>query len=354
AYALLKENQQKYPDFLPTYKTLGFIMAGAGAIPTQYEWILTILGIEKDVEKGMEYLFRISRQKENIWSIETYLLLCYLQAYLLNQSEKAYHTLEQIIVEQPSLSSVRLACAWIGIRAGKSKESYRLLQNFPKMEFYFIPYLEGICLLQTGNYQEAIKAFEAFLHRNPTTDYIKDSYYKMFLASWFLGKENQAVFFLNAVRNKGSTHNTQDQYAFQFAHYARLPNKKITEARILTDGGELEKALKILEELNPDELLSTEDKVEYLYRKARIRHKMHDYSEAIRLYKDCITASHSIARYFAPSACLMLGFMYKDIFSDNEKALFYFQKTLTYSNHEYKKSLDNQAKMAILMLKKHN
>ncbi|GAB4331699.1 MAG: hypothetical protein OHK0038_06740 [Flammeovirgaceae bacterium] len=352
AYALLKKNQEIYPDFIPQYKTLGLMMAATGAVPEQYEWILNILGFDRNVKKGIYYLQKVI-DSESIWNLETKLLYLYLQAHLFNEPEKAFEELNKLIIQHPNNLSVHLANAWIGIRAGQSRLAYQFLQNFPKgenyLKLYFIPYLEGLCLLQTGQYQLSLASFEQFIQNNKSQDYLKDTYYKMFLAAWFLNKTN-AQNYLKLVKEKGTSNNSADKYALKFAHYEKLPLKSITKARVLTDGGELELALKILESIQILSLTHQEDRAEYFYRLARVQHKLKNIQEAIRLYKQTIEEADKINRYFAPYSCLMLGYLYRDELKEKEKALYYFEKAISYKNHEYKQSIDNQAKTSILEL----
>jgi TPR repeat protein len=353
SYALLKKNQESYPDFLPQYKTLGLMMAVAGAIPEQYEWLLNMLGFDRNVKKGISYLQKVVDSQE-VWNLEAQLLYLYLQAHLFNEPEAAFETLKTLVTQHPENLTIHLSCAWIGIRAGKSRLAYQYIQNFPKGEnylnLYFTPYLEGICLLQTTQYELSLNAFEQFIQQNKSQDYVKDVYYKMFLATWFLGKPN-AENYLKLVKEKGATNNSPDKYAMKFAHYERLPLKTITEARILTDGGELEMALKILQSIQIQSIDYKEDKAEYHYRLARIYHKLKNIQEAIRLYELTIIEADKIPRYFAPYSCLMLGFIYKDELKNKEQAIFYFEKAISYKHHEYKQSTDNQAKTSILELK---
>ncbi|MBY0425173.1 MAG: hypothetical protein K2Q22_06020, partial [Cytophagales bacterium] len=60
--------------------------------------------------------------------------------------------------------------------------------------------------------------------------------------------------------------------------------------------------------------------------------------------------SHADNLYFAPSACLYLGYIYMDK-KDTQKAKLYFENVLFYKNHDYKNSLDNKAKAALDKLK---
>ncbi len=54
--------------------------------------------------------------------------------------------------------------------------------------------------------------------------------------------------------------------------------------------------------------------------------------------------------YFAPNSCLHLGYIYEKQ-QNIQKAISYFEKAITYENHEYKGSIDNKAKAKLNQLK---
>ena len=56
SYNLAKSNIQANPAFLPSYKTLGLLHVLYGIFPDKYDWILALLGIEGDVDQGLNEL----------------------------------------------------------------------------------------------------------------------------------------------------------------------------------------------------------------------------------------------------------------------------------------------------------
>src|SRR5690606_41799738 len=69
-------------------------------------------------------------------------------------------------------------------------------------------------------------------------------------------------------------------------------------------------------------------------------------SEARRYYDDTIRACGDEPWYFAPNACLQMGYISLEA-GDTTRAKDYFIKARKYPRHEYKNSIDSKAKSAL-------
>jgi len=56
AYNLLEANIKKYPHFLPNNKTMGMLETLVGTVPSNYQWVVSIVGMEGNIEHGMQSL----------------------------------------------------------------------------------------------------------------------------------------------------------------------------------------------------------------------------------------------------------------------------------------------------------
>jgi tetratricopeptide (TPR) repeat protein len=119
--------------------------------------------------------------------------------------------------------------------------------------------------------------------------------------------------------------------------------------RFFTDGGYYPQAFEILNKLYIDQLKSQKDKIEFYYRYARLYHKTANLSEAIDYYEKVIHINTTQTFYFAPNACLQLGYIYTYL-KQNDKAKYYFNKAIEYKNHEYENSIEQKAKVALRAL----
>jgi hypothetical protein len=91
------------------------------------------------------------------------------------------------------------------------------------------------------------------------------------------------------------------------------------------------------------------DQIEFTYRKARLAHKTNDLVAAHDLYQQSIKATGDEPWYFAPNACLQLGYISLDE-KNIPLAREYFMRALSYKKHEYKNSIDSKAKSALAQL----
>ena len=72
------------------------------------------------------------------------------------------------------------------------------------------------------------------------------------------------------------------------------------------------------------------EQLEYFYRKGRIYQKIGFVDKAVRHYVSAInTTKDGDNFYFAPNACLQLGYIFRDL-GKRDKAIYYFEKAMKY------------------------
>ncbi|MFT6211868.1 MAG: hypothetical protein ACJATE_002514, partial [Bacteroidia bacterium] len=99
AFHALEKNMEKYPDFLPTYKSMGLLHTLIGTVPDNYKWATKLMGVDGTIEQGigeMEMVIAKAKDKPEFQNLrkETLFLLSFLHINLLNDSEalKRYQT----------------------------------------------------------------------------------------------------------------------------------------------------------------------------------------------------------------------------------------------------------------------
>lgn len=354
AYKILKRNAESFPDFLPNRKPLGAAKVLIGALPSKHKKYASLAGLKGDVNEGLADLQSVI-DSESPFRLEAKIIYFWLQSYVLNESDEALATVKQLLKKYPDNLSLHILGSMIARNAGKARESYKILNTCPQGDVYmnlpFLEYIRAEVSLQMGNYYASLAHSKQFIKTYKGQSYIKASYYRMFLAYWFLD-DSRANQFLEKVKTEGVETVIPDKYAAKFV-VAELPNRAITQARMYTDGGELEKAALILAQIDPEKLDKKKDQLEYYYRKARILHKSKRYHEAVLIYKQAMSQTNqSSPYYFGANTALQLGYIYQDEFSDYTSASYYFNLALEFDEHEYKSSIDNKAKAALSRLKK--
>ncbi len=349
AYNLLKLNVKKFPNFLPNKKSLGAFKVFFSSMPAQYHWAMRLFGMNPNVSAGLKNMEQAARGKEPLaW--EAAIVKACLQIYFLNQCQEPFKILYQLHLERPRHIGLQFVCALAAAKAGQTLLAICLLEGMTtkEREHLLVPthYLKAILYLEYGDYAKSISSAKRFLAIYRGENYIKDTYYRLFLASWFSGLP-EAKAYLQNIRKSGTIRTVLDAYAEKFTYYTSLPHQQIMQARLFTDGHFFDKAAQALARVDVQTLTNKKDKLAYYYRLARLKHKQGKYREAERFYLRTIELHQHENYYFAANAYLQLGYIFKDQYRDLKKATRYFKKVLSYKKHEYKSSLDIKAKTAL-------
>lgn len=359
AYKLLEENKKKFPDFIPTLKSLGLLHVLIGSIPENYTWIAKFLGLRGNIQMGIKEL-RVVAKEEPFFRQEAELIDLLLHAYTLKLSPEQQRRLRQWPGEQPDNLLLHFFATTVLIKENKSEEAGQFLASAPNgpayMPFPFLHYLRGEIAIQKGRYDDAFHFYTLFLRQYAGFNYIKDSNFKLMMCRWLADRDQEANAFAKKVTATGNTIVEADQFAENMATAFLAGNMKpqqkhLFKARYATDGGYLGKATEIMSAISEDTFNSTDDKAEYNYRKGRILQKSAQNAASIAFYDRALTLSQkeATAAGFGASSALQLGYIFMER-RDDQKAAFYFRKALSFKRHEYKNSIDNKARAALTEL----
>lgn len=359
AYRLLEDNRKKFPAFIPTQKSLGLLHVLIGSIPENYTWIAKILGLKGNIAQGVRELRQVVKQ-EPFFRQEAELIDLLLHAYTLQLSNDQQARIRQWPKEQPDNLLLHFFATTVLMKENKSDEAARFLADAPTgkdyMPFPFLNYLRGEIALQNGDYDDSFACYSKFLKLYTGFNYIKDSYFKMFMCRWLGGRDQEAATYIRKVTETGSTIIEADQFAERFAkEYAegKINNsqKVLYKARYATDGGYLEIAARLMKPVAEKNFGTIYEKAEYNYRMARIMQKSGQLDDCTPFYERSIHLGETNfgAAGFAASSALQMGYIYQKK-GDNQKAVSYFKKAMSFKKYEYKNSIDNKARAALTEL----
>lgn len=379
AYKLLLENEKEFPNFIEQKKSLGTLQIVLANTPAKYQWALDVIGMKGDLKNGIKKLNESATQI-HFFQKETFLWQSLLQTYLLEESEKSKQMASNLLKKYPSEKLVLLVSSVVMIKNESHKTALLAWQNYARKyqnnqlvfntpEHFGLEYLLAEFYFYSEKPKKARFHYLAFL-RNVKEDnrvnFAKDAYFKIFLIDWlasdainFNPKKNSFFLF---VPSQGIKKTAIDKQAQKFVESVNetnhLPNKKLYQARILTDGGNYQKALEMLNQITFSELENWktqnqfETLLEYKYRKARILDKLNQTKEALLFYKETIDYStlHSQneIHYFAANSALHLGFIYQR--TDKKLAKIYFEKAINFKGNPYQESITQKAKLALKKL----
>jgi TolA-binding protein len=349
AFHLAQDTRQKFPDYVPIYKSLGFLYVLFGIVPEKYNWLLSIFGITGDVEQGRECLLRVWN-KAGFYSLESGMIMALLDTYLLNQPHDGLRNINRISKETTallidyvhSLILMKNASSQLAERIiDQAAEKYPLPFKLPQMY-----YLSGEVSLQKGELDKAIENYGNFLLHQKGNGLIKDAYFKTGICYLIKGDKDMSTSYLESARISGWSLNEADLYAENQLLSGHISDKELYRLRYATDGGFYDLAKDIQKNINWRELHG-EDLCEYYYRTGRLMQNSGDIRQAILYYEKTIESQGDAGWYYAPNASLMLGLIYiSEQKTANAKAS--LELVFTYKkNYPYQKSIRQKAKAAL-------
>ncbi|PWJ44695.1 tetratricopeptide repeat protein [Sediminitomix flava] len=335
-------------DNLAFKKLEGIYQTVLSAIPEKYKWIGSMLALEGDKELGVEYLEQVIDQEPNSDAVLYYSLL---KSFVLYDKDKAlqYFDLEKFntypLVFQTTI-------AFIALKQNKALEVVKNTSVYNFHNSYGISaYLKGNLIFMLGDYNEARKVFISYFDRNRYGMYVKDALYRIALSYWFEGNDEQCRRYLDMISEYGNDITSVDRYAQNFSETFDFRDKELCESRILFDGGNFEKALEVINQLD-EKKLPLKTMIEYTYRKARILDEKGDIEKATALYKNTLAIGLGSKEYYPANSALLLGEYYEFSERNIAQARYYYEYVLNIEEHQYKRELDHKASIAIERINK--
>ena len=347
AYSIAKDNLNKFPEFIPSYKTIGLLHIIFGVLPDKYDWILYLFGVKGDVDQGLSELGHVS-SSNHFLNLEAELSISLIHAYLLNNPDISENSITKIYQRNKHLL-LDYAYSLILLKNSKSESALDILNG--SLSSFENPlnivqcyYLLGEIYLHKSQSNAAIEFYHKFLQLHTAKNLVKDTYYKIAVCHRIGGNHSEAKIYFEKCKQVEWAKNEADKYAETALESVPSKNVDLIRARYSTDGGYYDKAFDYLEGINLAEL-SDKDRCEYYYRKARLFHKKELIEEAEQFYLRTIETQTENNWYFAPNAVLQLGLM-SIAKGNNEVAAEYLKSINRYRNYPYQKSIQRKAKIA--------
>lgn len=353
AYALLEENQRKFPHFVANKKSLGIMHTLVGNVPEEYRWAVRALGgMEGSAEQGMRELEEVlayAQKNHFVFENETVAAYALLQLFLNNRGDLAWNSLKNSKLNPKANPLAAYVVAIAAMRVGQNDEAIRILQNSPTggqyAPFQLQHYLLGLAKLRRLD-GDANKALERFVNQFKGENGIKEAYQKLAWYHLVNGNDNGYRTYMSYAKLKGSTNADGDKAALREAKSGDVPDPRLLRARLLFDGGYHQRAYDLLKNKAADYAADRRKNLEYTYRLGRITHLMGKTQEAISLYTQTVDNGAKDPWYFACNAALQLGLLH-EAKKDAANARAAFQRCLSMKPEEYAASLHAQAKAGL-------
>ena len=356
AFKYLKENKQLYPHFLPDNKNYGMLSCVFSSVPSKYQWITRLIGLDGNMVEGLKsielYLNTPIIGKEHVViKREAAFIYAMIQHHLNKQTELAWSSIEPYTRSYQSNLLEAYMRATIAGYSGRNDEMIDILKHKPpynaQYAFYYLDYMLGLAKLRRLD-PDADVYFKVFTIKYKGRNYMKSAYRYLAWISIINNDINTAKTYYSLASKKGIDLIEEDRYADKEAKEAMIWPASLLKARLLFDGKYHDKALLILNAVDPAQLTNTRYKLDFTYRKARVLHETKKYQEAIVLYKEVIQKGKTQSYYYAAYSALQLGYLY-DILKQSSQAKTYYNMALDDfpDNKEYVSSIEQKAKAAL-------
>jgi tetratricopeptide (TPR) repeat protein len=354
AYRISVDCRKKSPRYLAIQKTTGLLEIIIGSVPEKYNWVLGLFHMKGTIPIGLKELDNL-RNSDSPLALEADLLVSLAQGYIFQKPDQGLDELKKILSVKPENRLALFTAASLAIKNSQSEEALPYLKILTEkrigIPFYYSDYLKGEVYLHQGDYIDAIASYRWFITHFKGQNHLKDATYKIALCYRLNGNNNDAAHFFDEARRVGKESAEADKSAGRSLSDKILPHVALSKVRYHTDGGYYAEARAILNSISDKDLPDKRSQVEYFYRKARLEHKTNQPEAAKLFYRQVIDMTGDDNWYFAPNACLQMGYILQASNKDSE-ARSYFQQALKYKRHEYKNSIDSKAKSALEQLKK--
>lgn len=353
AYRINKKLMQDYPDEKLHLKISGLILIASTVIPKEYKWLFNFTGLNGDLDTGFEYLrtSKLAEQESFNSNIVGTILISLVQGNILNDFEKANEELDTF--ENENQITIFLKARNL-TKLGKNDAAIELLQDYidntKEVNLKYLYYQLGSAQLNKLDPMANVYL----------TRYLNESAYEMFkrtvclkLAWYYRIFENEQRF--DECNEKFYSYtlglNETDKQATLEMEQLKYYNTDMIKSRLLFDGGYYNSSLNIINEIDIEELSTPAEKIEYLYRNARLFHKLEKLDLAETYYKHTIDLGHQLPLYFAAHAALQLGIIYEDQ-QKFENSQYYYKYCLSINKNLYKNSIEYKAKAGLDRIKK--
>jgi len=354
SYKMMVENQAKFPGFKPNLKTLGLMHSVIGSVPQNFQWVVKLIGMHGTIKQGtaeLHQLLNASRTDRSISYMknEILLYLIFVESHLTKNKSVSLQLLNEY---DKNNSSQLITFSHVNTyyTFDKNEQVIQLLNerksDSQAFHMFYLDYLHAIAKLNRLD-EDADVYFKKYTSGFTGSSFIKSSYQK---SAWhaLVVKKDKSLYemYMKNCIVKGDDFSDEDKQALKEAQSKEIPNYYLLRARLLFDGGYYQKALNEIVSKSKDDFPNVKDKLELIYRLARIFDKMENNEKAIDMYKKTVELGTDKQFYYAANAALNLGIIYEQQ-GDLKNAESWYRKCLSMRNHDYQNSIDQKAKAGL-------
>ncbi len=352
ALKTIKENHKRYADFTPNLMIMGPVQMAAGTIPKGYKWLGSLVGISGSLSEGKSQMAAFLKADDawaRLFKNEGIFYHCYLQFYLLNEPDEALALIRSRNLDIVNNHLFTFMAANLSLNNKQSAQAKQIVLNRNKSDAYMKTTVWDFELAYASLYAlhpDAEVYFNRFLTNFKGQYYVKDAWHK--LSFYYLLQGNMAKYnaCIQNVLTKGKQDAEADKRAYREAASGKVPDLVLLKARLLNDGGNNREALFAMAGKTSADYPNPEDKLEFVYRLARIYDDLGQHDKAVTTYEAAIRLGQNSAQYYAARAALQIGLIYEEQKKYTE-AIKQYERCVNMKDHDYENSLEQKAKAGI-------
>ncbi|MCP9237434.1 hypothetical protein [Lewinella sp. JB7] len=347
AYKNLRDNADRFPDFLPTYKNLGLVHAAVGSIPPQYKWGVELFSsLTGTIAEGRRELKRALADRDSPFYLETRVLYAFMELHLADRPDLAAQSIAALKLDPANNKLHCFVRASVAMHDDRNAEAIRILEMQQRggtaADFPYLDFMLGQAKLRSLD-SRGRAHFQSFLLRYSGRHFREEALQKI---AWsYLLEGNIPRYHRAMAEIEGGSRAGGDESAVREAAGERAPHLGLLRARLLFDGGYFTRARVELDgiqfaTLNPDEQL------EHRYRTGRVLGGLKDFAGALSFYERTITLGRDNPAYYACNAALQAGLLEEER-GNLSAAKRYFLTCLDLNPAEYRIGLHMLAKAGL-------
>ena len=360
ANKLLIENKTMFPSFLPDNKNSGLLQCLFSSVPEKYQFFAKILGFEGQMESGLkemeDYIYSPLNYKEHVWlKFETVFAYALIQHHLHKNSQAAFETIDEYSKRMPNTIFVNYAKATLAGYAGKNDLVVNYLSvkyPFQYQPFYYTYYLLGLAKLRQLD-MGAADYFEAYIKHYKGNNLKKSALRYLNWIAVLEGQSKVAQQYYGRCIKEGNALSEEDKQAQREAQEGLLWPVKLLQIRLSFDGKYYDKAWKLWQQVEVQQLGHVKHKLEYNYRKARLLQETNQSTNAIKQYLLVVQEGKNLPYYYAAYSSVFIAQLYEERKDIKAAQLYYLKaKNEFKANQEYTQTINQKAKAGLKRLQR--
>ncbi len=327
-----KSQNTEYLKIRSIYEVIG------GSVPNKFKSVAKWFNIKGSPQKGLSLIdnYLLNNKQSSANNTEGQIIKLYLK-HFLDVSESNNIENNNLLYQYVFLITSHIS--------NKDKLGMiKKLESNHKLPSYF-NFLKGKFLLELLN-KEGLVIMDNYIRNHQSNSLIQSAH---FYKAWYYCSQNENDLLrkeIEKTKNINSPNFPMDKKSLERVEQFDQWNPLLIKSRMLFDAGEYKQALSCIKRGGiQKELISKSDKIEYLYRLARIYEKLKNINKALNLYQIVINTNED-ELYFVAYSAYCSGKIYY-LRRQQKLALDFFAKALELNNGEYKTSIEKKCTFAI-------